>query len=289
MPRKLLQRLQGRSTGSHCRLLHTIVSLVRGCHCRHPGSEIRVCQETFAPRLRWSSDHQVRPKFEFLRKPSVVSRGIIKLSCTRLHTIGPPGTCAVGVLAGIQSWWAWCVRTVRVYTSLQGDCHSRIANSHDGCRQQASAGYDAAALGAVFDMPAARLLAVGGGRRAAWELFGGVILMLWCAHVCLLCLCLVWRCVSSVRCIAGVSHHADTPFYQQRLKAWQPILTPKWVVATFLVVGVIFIPTGFILKGASDSVRRPPGGNSVTRLPLVSHTDGWACVRGAGCRADVTV
>lgn len=197
MPRKLLQRLQGRSTGSHCRLLHTIVSLVRGCHCRHPGSEIRVCQETFAPRLRWSSDHQVRPKFEFLRKPSVVSRGIIKLSCTRLHTIGPPGTCAVGVLAGIQSWWAWCVRTVRVYTSLQGDCHSRIANSHDGCRQQASAGYDAAALGAVFDMPAARLLAVGGGRCAAWELFGGAILMLRCAHVCLLCLCLVWRCVSS--------------------------------------------------------------------------------------------
>lgn len=48
----------------------------------------------------------------------------------------------------------------------------------------------------------------------------------------------------------------DTPFYQQKLKAWQPILTPKWVVATFLVVGVIFIPLGFVLKGASDSVRR---------------------------------
>lgn len=54
--------------------------------------------------------------------------------------------------------------------------------------------------------------------------------------------------------VAGSKRPPDTPFYQQRLKAWQPILTPKWVVATFLVVGVIFIPTGFILKGASDSV-----------------------------------
>jgi hypothetical protein len=43
-------------------------------------------------------------------------------------------------------------------------------------------------------------------------------------------------------------------FYQQRLKAWQPILTPTWVVVTFLAVGVIFVPIGFILKAASDSV-----------------------------------
>ena len=195
----------------------------------------------------------------------------------------------MGVLAGIQSWWAWCVRTVRVYTSLQGDCHSRIANSHDGCRQQASAGYDAAALGAVFDMPAAGLLplaagvALPGSCLVGRSLCFGVLTCAFCAFAWCGVMCPP-RC-----CIAGVSHHADTPFYQQRLKAWQPILTPKWVVATFLVVGVIFIPTGFILKGASDSVRRPPGGNSVTRLPLVSHTDGWACVRGAGCRADVTV
>eukprot|EP01029_Cantina_marsupialis_P025023 TRINITY_DN6561_c0_g1_i1.p1 TRINITY_DN6561_c0_g1~~TRINITY_DN6561_c0_g1_i1.p1 ORF type:complete len:328 (+),score=55.52 TRINITY_DN6561_c0_g1_i1:76-1059(+) len=43
-------------------------------------------------------------------------------------------------------------------------------------------------------------------------------------------------------------------FYQQNLKAWQPILTPKAVIATFIVVAFIFFPIGIILKGASDSV-----------------------------------
>lgn len=48
---------------------------------------------------------------------------------------------------------------------------------------------------------------------------------------------------------------ADSPFYQQRLKAWQPILTPKWVVISFGIVGIIFLPIGIVLKAASDSVR----------------------------------
>jgi len=46
----------------------------------------------------------------------------------------------------------------------------------------------------------------------------------------------------------------DSPFFQQRLKAWQPILTPKWVVISFIIVGVIFVPIGIGLKLASDSV-----------------------------------
>lgn len=54
--------------------------------------------------------------------------------------------------------------------------------------------------------------------------------------------------------VEGSKKPPDTDFYQQRLKAWQPILTPKWVVATFLIIGVVFIPIGFVLKGASDSV-----------------------------------
>jgi len=41
---------------------------------------------------------------------------------------------------------------------------------------------------------------------------------------------------------------------QQRLKAWQPILTPMWVIGTFLVVGIIFLPVGVTLKNESDDV-----------------------------------
>ena len=47
---------------------------------------------------------------------------------------------------------------------------------------------------------------------------------------------------------------ADTSFKQQRLKAWQPILTPYWVIGTFMVVGIAFVPLGVELKRASDSV-----------------------------------
>lgn len=47
---------------------------------------------------------------------------------------------------------------------------------------------------------------------------------------------------------------ADTDFKQQRLKAWQPILTPWWVIGTFAVVGIAFVVLGSVLKAASDGV-----------------------------------
>ncbi|CAG8633796.1 10805_t:CDS:2 [Ambispora gerdemannii] len=47
---------------------------------------------------------------------------------------------------------------------------------------------------------------------------------------------------------------ANTAFKQQRLKAWQPILTPKTVLPTFFIVGMIFAPLGGLLLYASDSV-----------------------------------
>lgn len=40
---------------------------------------------------------------------------------------------------------------------------------------------------------------------------------------------------------------ADSKFKQQRLDAWQPILTPTWVIGTFIVVGSIFIIIGAVL------------------------------------------
>jgi len=47
---------------------------------------------------------------------------------------------------------------------------------------------------------------------------------------------------------------ANTAFKQQQLKAWQPILTPKPVITTFLVLGIIFIPIGAVLLVASNNV-----------------------------------
>mmetsp|Transcript_22884 Transcript_22884/g.32889 ORF Transcript_22884/g.32889 Transcript_22884/m.32889 type:complete len:232 (+) Transcript_22884:181-876(+) len=43
-------------------------------------------------------------------------------------------------------------------------------------------------------------------------------------------------------------------FRQQKLKAWQPILTPFKVIIIFIAVGVSFIPTGIFLLGASNAV-----------------------------------
>lgn len=47
---------------------------------------------------------------------------------------------------------------------------------------------------------------------------------------------------------------SDSPFKQQKLKAWQPILTPTWVVCTFLAIAVVFLPIGGVLFAASDNV-----------------------------------
>ncbi|OAL01732.1 Lem3/Cdc50 [Phaeosphaeriaceae sp. SRC1lsM3a] len=47
----------------------------------------------------------------------------------------------------------------------------------------------------------------------------------------------------------------NTAFRQQRLKAWQPILTPKTVLPLFFIVGVIFAPIGGALLYASFQVK----------------------------------
>ncbi|KAL6720106.1 alkylphosphocholine resistance protein lem3 [Lecanora helva] len=48
---------------------------------------------------------------------------------------------------------------------------------------------------------------------------------------------------------------ANTAFRQQRLKAWQPILTPKTVLPLFFTVGIIFAPIGGLLLYASAQVQ----------------------------------
>lgn len=47
---------------------------------------------------------------------------------------------------------------------------------------------------------------------------------------------------------------ANTSLKQQRLKAWQPILTPKTVLPTFFIIGIIFAPIGGVLLWASSQV-----------------------------------
>eukprot|EP00906_Rhabdomonas_costata_P005088 RCo007628 len=46
----------------------------------------------------------------------------------------------------------------------------------------------------------------------------------------------------------------DTPFKQQRLPAWQPVLSPPWVISCFLVVACAFIPIGAVIIIASGKV-----------------------------------
>ncbi|KAI7896798.1 CDC50/LEM3 family [Mucor mucedo] len=47
---------------------------------------------------------------------------------------------------------------------------------------------------------------------------------------------------------------ANTAFKQQRLKAWQPLLTPKTVLPTLFVAGIFFSPLGGVFLSQSDSV-----------------------------------
>ncbi|KAJ6606611.1 cell cycle control protein [Mycena vulgaris] len=52
----------------------------------------------------------------------------------------------------------------------------------------------------------------------------------------------------------GWRRPANTAFKQQRLKAWQPILTPKTVLPTLFIIGVLFAPIGGLLIWGSSLV-----------------------------------
>jgi len=46
----------------------------------------------------------------------------------------------------------------------------------------------------------------------------------------------------------------DSNFKQQRLRAWQPLLTPPWVIGTFFTVAAVFLIIGGVCLAASQSV-----------------------------------
>lgn len=55
--------------------------------------------------------------------------------------------------------------------------------------------------------------------------------------------------------LAVVTHRPkDDNFHQQRLKTWQPILSPLNVIVIFLVIGIAFIPAGIGLMNMSDAI-----------------------------------
>mmetsp|Transcript_25710 Transcript_25710/g.33682 ORF Transcript_25710/g.33682 Transcript_25710/m.33682 type:complete len:376 (-) Transcript_25710:256-1383(-) len=46
----------------------------------------------------------------------------------------------------------------------------------------------------------------------------------------------------------------ESAFKQQKMKAWQPILYPKWVISSFFLIGVLFIIIGGASYSSSNSV-----------------------------------
>ncbi|KAF5750189.1 ALA-interacting subunit 3 [Tripterygium wilfordii] len=57
---------------------------------------------------------------------------------------------------------------------------------------------------------------------------------------------------------SGARKHSKRPKYskftQQELPACKPILTPGWVISTFILIGCLFIPIGLVSLFASESV-----------------------------------
>lgn len=52
----------------------------------------------------------------------------------------------------------------------------------------------------------------------------------------------------------NLSSSTDSAFKQQRLPAWQPVLTAGTVLPAFFVIGIAFIPVGVALLYFSNAV-----------------------------------
>jgi hypothetical protein len=70
----------------------------------------------------------------------------------------------------------------------------------------------------------------------------------------------------------------DSDFKQQRLKAWQPILTPMWVIITFASVGIIFMIIGILVLIASGEVVEKTSNEYQSLLPVSGNQA--SCVQG---------
>ncbi|KAF2901971.1 hypothetical protein ILUMI_04207 [Ignelater luminosus] len=81
---------------------------------------------------------------------------------------------------------------------------------------------------------------------------------------------------------------SDSAFKQQRLPAWQPILTAGTVLPTFFVIGIAFIPVGIGLLYFSDEVKEV-----TVDYTHCSNSDGNVCAdiiakdRNASCNCTI--
>lgn len=77
---------------------------------------------------------------------------------------------------------------------------------------------------------------------------------------------------------------ADSAFKQQRLPAWQPILTAGTVLPTFFVIGITFIPIGVGLLYYSDKVKE----KSVAYTDCMSeHFSSISCANQTANNSDI--
>ena len=52
-----------------------------------------------------------------------------------------------------------------------------------------------------------------------------------------------------------VTHLSERAFFQQKLPAWEPVMTADWGAGIFLVMGIVALAVGIPLVLASNSVR----------------------------------
>ncbi|XP_052867302.1 cell cycle control protein 50A [Anopheles cruzii] len=78
---------------------------------------------------------------------------------------------------------------------------------------------------------------------------------------------------------------SDSAFKQQRLPAWQPVLTAGTVLPAFFIIGIVFIPIGALLLISSNSINEfvydythcmPDIGNQ-TCAEIISQSPGTTC------------
>ena len=69
----------------------------------------------------------------------------------------------------------------------------------------------------------------------------------------------------------------NTAFKQQRLPAWQPILTAGTVLPAFFVIGLLFIPIGIGLYVTSNNIKEFEVGTPNTPSIMYCYTVGLIC------------
>ncbi|OZJ04521.1 hypothetical protein BZG36_02246 [Bifiguratus adelaidae] len=89
------------------------------------------------------------------------------------------------------------------------------------------------------------------------------------------------------------SQVSNTAFKQQRLKSWQPLLTPKTVLPILFAVGIVFAPLGGLFLWASETVNEIEidytDCGSVTTNPQLIPSNLWSYHLGSSNTTEINV